>query len=336
MRVRRATVGLKMGGEGCIEPAASRRTQRASRPLPMDPSWDRGAPVDIPPRGRHGPANTLPAAAPATCAGQPHSARQLGRGAGQAGTRSADRGGGRGRPQANADNGWQRRLWCSQGPGGAGARRLGYSRAQRAGVRGGHGGTDPRHARLSLCGQSPTRHSFSLKQGLQCVFPPGGGSGAVSVPARDLVWLDPGNFLNDTIIDFYLRCGWGLVEERAGVAPALARCHGRPVSPLPPPPPPPSSGSRSWGPPAPLAGTSRRSWIQRSPSAAIFSALFSIPASRRSEVGWVAWRRRLCQRLGPGPCAPGCPGAVWACLGEALRGAPIDGHAPAPEPWRLC
>jgi hypothetical protein len=49
--------------------------------------------------------------------------------------------------------------------------------------------------------------------GMRCLYPPGGGPGAVEVTAADLSRLDEAEFLNDTIIDFYLRCGfgWGVV-----------------------------------------------------------------------------------------------------------------------------
>lgn len=46
-------------------------------------------------------------------------------------------------------------------------------------------------------------------QGLKCLYPPGGGPGAVEVTHLDLPRLDADEFLNDTVIDFYLRwvCG---------------------------------------------------------------------------------------------------------------------------------
>jgi Ulp1 family protease len=37
------------------------------------------------------------------------------------------------------------------------------------------------------------------------VYPPEGGKGAVSVSPDDLTRLDSGEFLNDTIIDFYIK-----------------------------------------------------------------------------------------------------------------------------------
>jgi hypothetical protein len=42
-------------------------------------------------------------------------------------------------------------------------------------------------------------------QGLHMVFPPEGGKGAVVVTPDDLARLDSGEFLNDTIIDFYIK-----------------------------------------------------------------------------------------------------------------------------------
>jgi Ulp1 family protease len=42
-------------------------------------------------------------------------------------------------------------------------------------------------------------------QGLRCLMPPEGGSGAVEFTAADLARLAPDEFLNDTAIDYYLR-----------------------------------------------------------------------------------------------------------------------------------
>lgn len=42
-------------------------------------------------------------------------------------------------------------------------------------------------------------------QGLKCLYPPGGGPGAVEVTHLDLPRLDAEEFLNDTVIDFYVR-----------------------------------------------------------------------------------------------------------------------------------
>lgn len=44
-----------------------------------------------------------------------------------------------------------------------------------------------------------------VPQGLKCLFPPGGGPGSVEVTALDLPRLDADEFLNDTVIDFYLK-----------------------------------------------------------------------------------------------------------------------------------
>jgi hypothetical protein len=54
--------------------------------------------------------------------------------------------------------------------------------------------------------------SLALVQGLKCMYPQGGGAGAIEVTALDLPRLDADEFLNDTVIDFYIRrvCGkWG-------------------------------------------------------------------------------------------------------------------------------
>ncbi len=42
-------------------------------------------------------------------------------------------------------------------------------------------------------------------QGCRMVFPPGDKE-AVEVTAADLARLDPGEFLNDTVIDYYIKC----------------------------------------------------------------------------------------------------------------------------------
>ena len=47
--------------------------------------------------------------------------------------------------------------------------------------------------------------AVSLPQGLKCLYPPGGGPGAVEVTHLDLPRLDAEEFLNDTVIDFYVR-----------------------------------------------------------------------------------------------------------------------------------
>jgi Ulp1 family protease len=40
---------------------------------------------------------------------------------------------------------------------------------------------------------------------LKALYPADGGPGAVEVLPADLVRLQPGEFLNDTIIDFYMK-----------------------------------------------------------------------------------------------------------------------------------
>lgn len=45
-----------------------------------------------------------------------------------------------------------------------------------------------------------------LLQGLLALYPATGGKGAVSVTPDDLARLDPGEFLNDTIIDYGIKC----------------------------------------------------------------------------------------------------------------------------------
>ena len=42
------------------------------------------------------------------------------------------------------------------------------------------------------------------QQGLKALFPASGGVGAVSITADDLARLDDMEFLNDTVIDFYM------------------------------------------------------------------------------------------------------------------------------------
>jgi sentrin-specific protease 7 len=46
---------------------------------------------------------------------------------------------------------------------------------------------------------------LAVFQGLRCLYPPDGGRGAVEVVAEDLARLDPDEFLNDTIIDYYIK-----------------------------------------------------------------------------------------------------------------------------------
>lgn len=53
-----------------------------------------------------------------------------------------------------------------------------------------------------------THHpALAPPQGLKCLYPPGGGAGAVEVTHLDLPRLDADEFLNDTVIDFYIRQG---------------------------------------------------------------------------------------------------------------------------------
>ena len=49
-----------------------------------------------------------------------------------------------------------------------------------------------------------------LVQGLKALYPEDGGPGSVEVVPADLDRLQPGEFLNDTIIDFYMRYGFTL------------------------------------------------------------------------------------------------------------------------------
>ena len=48
--------------------------------------------------------------------------------------------------------------------------------------------------------------SLERTQGLKALYPREGGAGAVEVTPSDLARLDPDEFLNDTIIDFYMKC----------------------------------------------------------------------------------------------------------------------------------
>lgn len=56
--------------------------------------------------------------------------------------------------------------------------------------------TDTRHRR-------PATHP--APQGLRCVYPPEGGRASVEVWADDLSRLADDEFLNDTVIDFYMK-----------------------------------------------------------------------------------------------------------------------------------
>ncbi len=65
--------------------------------------------------------------------------------------------------------------------------------------------------------------NFSL-QGLKALYPPGGGPDSVQVVASDLARLDPDEFLNYTIIDFFIKCIFHLflqplefLSERVGL-----------------------------------------------------------------------------------------------------------------------
>ena len=60
-------------------------------------------------------------------------------------------------------------------------------------------------------------------QGLKALYPEWGGPGAVEVVPADLVRLQPGEFLNDTIIDFYMRWGSSCQSKRADVHIHLGR-----------------------------------------------------------------------------------------------------------------
>jgi Ulp1 family protease len=42
-------------------------------------------------------------------------------------------------------------------------------------------------------------------QGLTTQYPPGGGRGAVVVGPEDMEFLEPDAFLNDTVLDFYIK-----------------------------------------------------------------------------------------------------------------------------------
>jgi Ulp1 family protease len=45
----------------------------------------------------------------------------------------------------------------------------------------------------------------SLTQGLGAQYPPSGGRGAVVIGAEDMEFLEPEAFLNDTVLDFYIK-----------------------------------------------------------------------------------------------------------------------------------
>ena len=46
-------------------------------------------------------------------------------------------------------------------------------------------------------------------QGLKALYPSKGGPDSVQVVASDLARLDPDEFLNDTIIDFFIKYEFG-------------------------------------------------------------------------------------------------------------------------------
>lgn len=60
-----------------------------------------------------------------------------------------------------------------------------------------------------LCQQRHSCHMSSnqalLLQGLKALFPPEGGKDSVQIVASDLSRLDPEEFLNDTIIDYFMK-----------------------------------------------------------------------------------------------------------------------------------
>lgn len=49
------------------------------------------------------------------------------------------------------------------------------------------------------------RQLHVMLAGLKCCYPPAGGKQSVEVLAEDLARLQPGEFLNDTCIDFYMK-----------------------------------------------------------------------------------------------------------------------------------
>ncbi len=54
-------------------------------------------------------------------------------------------------------------------------------------------------------GQGPSRAGSLCPQGLKALYPPDGGVGAVELLPGDLAHLDDQEFLNDTVIDFYMK-----------------------------------------------------------------------------------------------------------------------------------
>ncbi len=53
--------------------------------------------------------------------------------------------------------------------------------------------------------QGPSRAGSLCPQGLKALYPPDGGVGAVELLPSDLAHLDDQEFLNDTVIDFYMK-----------------------------------------------------------------------------------------------------------------------------------
>ena len=43
-------------------------------------------------------------------------------------------------------------------------------------------------------------------QGLKALYPPEGGKGSIQLVASDLSRLEPEEFLNDTVIDYFIKC----------------------------------------------------------------------------------------------------------------------------------
>lgn len=57
---------------------------------------------------------------------------------------------------------------------------------------------------------SPKQVSAPVLQGLKAMYPRGGGRGAVEFFSRDLAHLEPGEFVNDSIMDFFMRYFLGI------------------------------------------------------------------------------------------------------------------------------
>ncbi|KAK9906862.1 hypothetical protein WJX75_009356 [Coccomyxa subellipsoidea] len=67
----------------------------------------------------------------------------------------------------------------------------------------------PRRSQRSNAFKGPTQRF----QGLKALFPACGGPGAVEITPADLARLDPEEFLNDTIIDFFMRYIWEQLSD---------------------------------------------------------------------------------------------------------------------------